>query len=714
MTLRYKFFFLFWLLISFGFGGMAQQLELSENKDGLSLFFGGKERLNGGKVLTNTSTTSFIINKKIENDVALFSLSGSSLQVADTSFAGLFFNQIPQYKQGITIWRYKPWNSWTKPIAVAKATDMQPWDVQLFYWQYDDGIYGVAVPLSDNNFRTTLGSESGQWGSKAMTYAASTVTNVPALAVAFGADPYELIKKLYATALKEMGRKENLQEKKVFPKPFEYIGWCTWNASDNGNKLSAENVLQGVRSFRDKNFPLGWVLIDDGWFQHTDQQLQSLLPNPSKFPNGFQQLNASLKKMGIRYTGIWHAFNGYWNGIDRTSPLGKQYSSELFSWTQRDRPDKRDAPLKTYSFIRPQSDSLQAFYSSWYRYFKKQGFDFTKVDNQLVVERMAFKNHPIMELSTAMHKALYKASGQVFNGALINCMDMTADAYLNFGSSAVARAVEDYFPYEESETYNLQHGNAAAHVIQAVYNSLYFSQMVYPDFDMFQSHHPNALFHAISRTINNGPIYLTDVPGQQNFDLLHKLVYKDGVAVRSNTSLLPTEDCLFQIQGAKPFKAFSFAGDAGLLGIFNAADADSVTGWYKAEDVHGIKGQSFLLYSSLKKDFKLADRRDSFQITLPRLDCQLIYVLPIKNGFAPIGLIEKLNAPATILSSSVNRQAAVVQLYEGGLFQAYAARKPLAVYVNGKKVSFTFHNQLLGVKVPKRNKPTVTFKWTRS
>jgi hypothetical protein len=108
--------------------------------------------------------------------------------------------------------------------------------------------------LSDNQFRTTLGSENGLWGSKAMTYAASSVTTIPALAVAFGADPYVLIKKLYATALKEMGRTENLQENKVFPKPFEYIGWCTWNASDNGNKLNEENVVQGVRSFRTKAF----------------------------------------------------------------------------------------------------------------------------------------------------------------------------------------------------------------------------------------------------------------------------------------------------------------------------------------------------------------------------------------------------------------------------------------------------------------------------
>jgi raffinose synthase len=237
--------------------------------------------------------------------------------------------------------------------------------------------------------------------------------------------------------------------------------------------------------------------------------------------------------------------------------------------------------------------------------------------------------------------------------------------------------------------------------------------MVYPDFDMFQSHHPNALFHAISRTINNGPIYLTDVPGQQNFDLLNKLVYSDGKAIRSTTSLLPAEDCLFQVQGARPFKTFSFAGNAGLLGVFNAADADSVTGWYKAGDVQGIKGQAFLLYSSLKKEFKLGRRTDLFQIKLPRLACELIYVLPIQNGFAPIGLTEKLNAPATILSSGIDGKMAVVQLYEGGLFQAYSDKKPAAVKVDGKNVPFTFHNHILQVEVPMRKMPILKIRWSQ-
>jgi hypothetical protein len=91
----------------------------------------------------------------------------------------------------------------------------------------------------------------------------------------------------------------------------------------------------------------------------------------------------------------------------------------------------------------------------------------------------------------------------------------------------------------------------------------------------------------------------------------------------------------------------------------------------------------------------------------------LIYVLPVKNGFAPIGLTEKLNAPATILSSRTNGQMAVVQLYQGGVFQAYSAKKPAAVRVDGKNVPFIFRNHLLEVEVPQGKMPILKIQWSQ-
>jgi hypothetical protein len=291
-------------------------------------------------------------------------------------------------------------------------------------------------------------------------------------------------------------------------------------------------------------------------------------------------------------------------------------------------------------------------------------------------------------------------------------MDMTADAYLNFESSAVARTSEDYFPYEPNETYNLQKGNAAAHVLQAIYNSIYFGQMVYPDFDLFQSHNPNAVFHAVARAINCGPIYITDNIGEQHFNVLRPLIYADGRIIKSATPLLPTEDCLFQVQEAKLFKAASLVGNAGLLGVWNAADADVVEGRVKPSDVRNIKGEDFVLYEHFSQTLQTAARNTSHTVKLNRMGYRLYYVVPVKDGFASLGLTNKYNAPATILNEEWKPKSIAITLYEGGLFKAYSNKKPSKIMVNGKHLTnYTYNNKDLSINIGKQKKPVVRIYW---
>lgn len=675
--------------------------------------------INDGKIKRVIDGAGFVdteqkgnIETSIKNNVVIL-----NLVLADTiggkKFGGIFFSNIPQLKQGITIWRYKPWNSWTKPIAISDATSMQDWDVQFFYWQYNDGTYGAAVPLSGNGFRTTLGSKGDKWGSKAVSYASNQNKKIPSMAIGFGKDPFELFGRIYRTALEAMGKAENEFSRKTLPKPLQYIGWCTWNSSNLGKDLNEEHIIEGVKTFTEKKFPLGWVLVDDGWFQTAHSQLQSLSPDPTKFPNGFKPMIQKLKSQyGIKYTGVWHAFDGYWNGIDPESPLGKQYKNQLFSWNQHERIDDDNSPVATYYFIKPEADNLFAFYNKWHQFLKGEGFDFVKVDNQLVSERMAVNNYPIFDLSGQIHQAMYRSVKKNFNGAIINCMDMTADAYLNFGTSATARTVEDYFPYEKGETYNLQRGNAAAHVLQAVYNSIYFSQMVFTDYDMFQSHNPNAALHAVVRTINNGPIYLTDKPGEQNFDILNRIVFSDGKSIRAGTSLLPAADCLFQVQDSKLFKAFSKVRNTGLLLLLNATDTNEVTGIFKPSDVYGLTGEQFALYDYFSGSLKVAKRNDLFSVALERLGFQLHYVVPVNNDFAAFGLVNKYNAPATIINEKWTGKEIEIQLYEGGTFKAYSKRKPQRMTVNGKAQTFSYKDNIIAAEIPATSKrPLIHFSW---
>ncbi len=688
--------------------GIEAQISFDTSNNRLSITIGRVPRLTNGIPLA-PSHNGGRIQTTVRNQVALLHLVATDT-IGPNAFAGVFFDNIPNLQHGVTIWRYKPWNSWTKPIKVSDATEMKSWDVQFFYWQYNDGLYGAAVPLSGNGYRTTLGSDSGRWGSKAMSYASNRAKDVPAMAVAFGSDPFELFTRIYRTALVAMGKGENILANKGLPLPLQYIGWCTWNSSNLGQDLNEQHILEGVKTFTDQNFPLGWALVDDGWFQHQHSKLQSLQPNPNKFPDGFKPVIEKLKtQYGVKYAGIWHAFNGYWNGIDPNSPLGKEYRSQLFSWTQKERVGDEKSPAAVYSFIKPDSDNLFRFYDRWHHYLKSQGFDFVKVDNQLVVERMAVNNYPLFDLSAKMHEALYRSVKKNFDGAMINCMDMTADAYLNFGSSATARTVEDYFPYKKNETYDLEHGNAGAHVLQALYNSLYFSQMVFTDYDMFQSHNPNAVIHALARTLNNGPIYLTDIPGRQNFDILRRIVYSDGRSIRAGASLLPAKDCLFQLQEPRLFKAFSKVRTTGLLALMNLADADTVSGYFSPGDVEGLTGSDFAVYDYFDGKVQLAKKTDRFPVSLSRMGYRLKYIVPLRNGFAAFGLVNKYNAPATIIGEKWMGKSVSITIYEGGNFKAYCKAKPNNVTINEHKANFSYADGLLSIDLPASlKKPVVT------
>jgi raffinose synthase len=696
--MKNKIFLLIGLQVVLSIGLVFAQKTITSmvNPKGMSISYKGKTRLQGGKpqlennaiknTLSEPNSVVFqyaelpdlkvLMNTENENVFGLTMSLSNGGERNGKEIAGFFFDEIPGFKTGVEIWRYKPWNSWTKPIRVNSPGELHDWDVQFFYWKYSDGVYGAAMPLSGNGYRTTLGSEKGKFGSKSLTYTdKASAKDIPLMAVGFGENPYQLFEQLYRAGLKMMGKAENLRSKKSYPKQFDYIGWCTWN-SLGSKKLDEQHVLDGVSSFTKNNFPLGWLLIDDGWLSTNNGKLNSFTPNPQKFPNGFKPLISKLKKEnGIKHVGIWHAYNGYWNGINPDSAIGIMFKNDLFTYKDN---------ANTLSFIKADSLALNKFYDNWHTHLANEGISFIKVDNQLVGERMCVDNYPLDFLSKKMHEALNTSVFKHFDGGLINCMDMTNEAFYNFGNSAIARGVEDYFPERDGGVgYNLEKGGAAAHVLMALYNSLYFSQMVWSDFDMFESHNSGGTFHAVARAISGGPVYVTDIPGEQKFDILWPLIDNTGRILRADKPAMVSEECLFQIQEKKPLKAFSFAGNAGLLAVFNAADADSIEGKISPADVDGIVGNSFAVYEFFSKQLSVLKLTDSKQIKLSRMGCQYYNIVPVNNGIAIIGLVNKYNATKTILNSKQTNKKIEVRLLEGGTFKALLPSKPISAKVNG-------------------------------
>jgi beta-galactosidase len=662
--------------------------------DANSIEYAGKKRLEGIYYSGNISGGV----RQIDGNIFLFRFSAEDTLRS----ASVLFDSIPGFKQGMTLWRYKPWNAWTKPVPVSSPSQMEDWDVQFFYWQYSDGLYGAAMPLCHKGFRTTVGSENGRFGAKSEAYTSHSNTgDVAQLIVGFDANPYRLFRTLSEEGMKAIGEAENVISRKTFPEPFEYLGWCSYNAlMEKG--LTENNLLEAVKLFYDKGAPFRWILIDDGYEDKTNQCLNSFKADQTRFPKGLKPLTEKLKTgFHLRDIGIWQAFNGYWNGINPDSELGRKYAGQLFSWQQKPQATDPDSVAKvSYSFVKPDTKAMDDFYDSRIRFHKEEGFSFVKIDNQLVTERMAVNNYPLGYLSRQMHESLNRAAFKYMNGAMLNCMDMTAEAYQYFGRSAVARSVEDYFPAENGGTgYDMEKGGAAAHLVMALYNNLFFSRFAYTDFDMFQSHNPDAVFHAIARAANNGPVYLTDLPEKARMEIIRPLSYPDGKLIRPETPLLLTEDCLFQCQAAAPLKAFSKNRFSYLLAVWNMSDSDEVEGCFSPSDIDGLSGNRWLVYDYFSRRTAVLAADEHLPLNMKRMAYELFHLYPYNEFVTPIGLIDKYNCGGTIVNQHISAGFAEVETGGSGLFAAYMKEKPSSVELNGREVSFEYRDNLVFVGV---------------
>lgn len=62
------------------------------------------------------------------------------------------------------------------------------------------------------------------------------------------------------------------------------------------------------------------------------------------------------------------------------------------------------------------------------------------------------------------------------------------------------------------------------HIFTNAHNALFTQHLnLIPDWDMFQTVHDYSGFHAAARCVSGGPIYITDVPGQHDLDLIGQM-----------------------------------------------------------------------------------------------------------------------------------------------------------------------------------------------
>jgi len=616
------------------------------------------------------------------------------------------------YFQGTKILSaYQTGPVWIDSLAQAPA------QTQFALWQEKDGEWGCLIALVGGGLRTWL-----KGNGKTLVAAADSLdskfapSRVPMFAIGWGRDPYQLVDEIYDygfKVMKEVDPKSVIGKRRVekkFPEIWGYLGWCSWNTYYR--RVTQQDLYNNAASFKKAGVPVRWILIDDGWSQVNKQTmmpwwqgrlyLTGLEADQKKFPGGMKQTVRVLKEdYGITWVGVWHTFDGYWNGIQIDSDAGRACKDCLLPIS-----DKVAVPD-------PRSDAGGKFWNLWYKFLKDAGVDFVKVDNQGTFPEMTREILPVTHSSGQAHKNWEAAAGKYFDSNVMDCMEQNIDTIYEWETTNLGRAAVDYIPFVYT--------NPRTNSLNNVMNSLWFNQVLWPDYDMWMSNDWHVEYNTVAHAVSGGPVYTTDAPGKERLEQYWPLIYSDGLVIRPDAPALPLKKYLLKDPRTElvPLAAFAPVRDSGMLAIWNV---DKTFRPIKAEispsDLEGIQGEKFAIYEYFSGKLLVKGRNENFSEKLESWDVKLYSVVPVKEGFAAVGLINKYISPATISQVKREPDKAIVELREPGTFAAYCERKPKTIKRDGAALSdqlYEYSNSLLMVKMPGltdgRPKVQLEFNW---
>ncbi|KAL2535223.1 putative galactinol--sucrose galactosyltransferase 4 [Forsythia ovata] len=436
---------------------------------------------------------------------------------------------------------------------------------------------------------------------------------------------------------------------------------------------------------------------------------------------------------------VWHALCGAWGGVrPGTTHLDSNIvPCKLSPGLSGTMDDLAVVKIVEGSIGLVHPDQAEDFYDSMHSYLSKVGITGVKVDVIHTLEYVSEDYGGRVDLAKAYYKGLSKSLAKNFNGTgLISSMQQCNDFFLVGTQQISIGRVGDDFWFQDPNgdpmgVYWLQ----GVHMIHCAYNSMWMGQFIQPDWDMFQSDHLCAKFHAGSRAICGGPVYVSDSVGGHDFDLLKKLVFPDGTIPKCIHFALPTRDCLFKnplFDSKTILKIWNFNKYGGVLGAFNCQGAGwdpkeqrikgyshcykPISGSIHVSDIEwdqkkeatemGEAEEYAVYFSEAEKLTVTMCNSDAIPITIQPSTFEIFSFVPIKKlvralKFAPIGLTNMFNSGGTIQGLVYNETSVDIEVKGGGNFLAYSSMSPKKCFLNGAEVGFNWsENGKLGLYLP--------------
>jgi len=499
--------------------------------------------------------------------------------------------------KGLAIERFNPF--WTQPAFFEDFTKIPDNTQQVLVEK--DSSYVHIMPISGasmqvcaragankNMLRLTAGSYFG--GCKSLSGVMAVISRAD--------NPYKAVEMSYDTAVQNSIIITPKKDKKSYPKELEGLGWCTWDAFYHD--VTADKIEEKLKEFKSKDIPIKWIIIDDGWAMTKDFKLMSGYVDKEKFPDGLGNFIKYIKaEYGIEYVGIWHAFTGYWGGLDKS---GQTYceNSERFT----DNNSGLTLPGKSF-------ESLYKFYSEWHKYLKEEGIDFLKVDTQ--GNGFEFYKNTVDVGCTVvnMHNALEESVRENFDSVMINCMGMGSMDAFSRKYSAVIRNSDDFMPNREN--------GFESHIMQNAYNAIFNDNLYFCDYDMWWTMHFSAKQSSVLRAISGGPVYISDEIGKTDKKYLEPIIDENFNVIRCDNAAKPTSDCIFVNPHDGVLKIFNTVGESFVVAAFNLSDKKKKA-IFSLKDVYA--SGDYNMYRYFGKEY--CQFKDGFKIEIEPGDVEII------------------------------------------------------------------------------------------
>ncbi|XP_059668423.1 probable galactinol--sucrose galactosyltransferase 2 [Cornus florida] len=642
-------------------------------------------------------------------------------------------------------------------------------------------IYTVFLPLLEGQFRAVLqGNERNELEICLESGDDAVKTNQGLYLVYMhaGTNPFEVINQAVKEAEKHMQTFVH-REKKKLPSFLDWFGWCTWDAFYTD--VTAEGVEQGLKSLSEGGTPPRFLIIDDGWQQIGSEAKDSncVVQEGAQFANRLTGIkeNAKFQKNGenndkapglkhvvdeakqhhnVKNVYVWHALAGYWGGVKPAATGMEHYDTALAYPVQSpgvlgNQPDIVMDSLAVHGLGLVHPKKVFNFYDELHAYLASCGVDGVKVDVQNIIETLGAGHGGRVSLTRAYHQALEASIARNFpDNGCIACMCHNTDGIYSAKQTSVVRASDDFYPHDPA--------SHTIHISSVAYNTLFLGEFMQPDWDMFHSLHPAAEYHAAARTVGGCAIYVSDKPGNHNFELLKKLVLPDGSVLRAELPGRPTRDCLFADparDGTSLLKIWNANKCTGVVGVFNCqgagwckiekktkihdASPSTLSGSVQATDVDVLpqvagpdwNGESVVFCHRSGEVIRLP-KDASLPVTLKVLEYELYHFCPLKEitkniSFAPIGLLDMLNTSGAVeqfevhlapdkkpesfdgdvisepSSEGLSPSATIALKVRGcGRFGAYSSQCPLKCTVDNASTDFTYDTAtgLLTLSIP--------------